>query len=140
MAVYVLVVNALSGKPDGGVEKLFGKPNDLEGEGALISSALLHMPWRDFFYLRTAARVTEGTRAVHFGSGARTLVTPHAQDTLVVCPEPRRNADVLPLFLTVKLKSSIATDIHPYVRSAAVANASSAGDAATVVLYKNYTR
>lgn len=36
MAVCVLARNDLSGKPDGGVEMLFGKPNEFAGESALV--------------------------------------------------------------------------------------------------------
>lgn len=44
MAVCVLAVNALSGKPDGRLVKPFGKPNGFEGASALINSRYVACP------------------------------------------------------------------------------------------------
>lgn len=41
MEVCVLAVNDLSGKPDEGAVKLFGKPNGFEGAGVLVKSRAL---------------------------------------------------------------------------------------------------
>lgn len=80
MVVCVLVRNALSGKPDGGMEKLFGKPNEVRDDWRVVTSRAASRALAGLYRAtRALARPLSGVSTVggSVGGGARRCLRDH---------------------------------------------------------------